>query len=259
MKNDNVKVVLLCGGKGTRLREETAFKPKSLVEIGGKPILWHIMKIYSHYGFNNFIICLGYKGDMIKEYFQNYSLYNSDTTMKVAKREIQFENHASEDWNVTLADTGEETNTGGRIKKIEKYIDTDYFLATYGDGVADINISKLIDYHLKNGKIATVTGLHPTSKYGILDIDDKGTVTYFKEKPILKEWVSGGFFVFNKKLFKYYLSENCILERETFEQLVKDKELNVYKHEGFWGSMDTYKDLEYLDDVWQKEKKWKMW
>ncbi len=258
MKGDNVKVVLLCGGKGTRLREETAFKPKCLVEIGGKPILWHIMKIYSHYGFKNFVICLGYKGDMIREYFQNYSLYSNDTTIRLAKKEVQFENHTSEDWNITLAETGEETNTGGRINKIEKYIDTDYFLATYGDGVADINILKLIQYHIENNKIATLTGLHPTSKYGILDIDDKGTVTYFREKPTLKEWVSGGFFVFNKKIFNY-LSEDCILERQPFENLVKDKEMNVYKHEGFWGSMDTYKDLEYLNEVWQKEKKWKIW
>lgn len=258
MKTKNVKVVLLCGGKGMRLREETAVRPKSLVEIGGKPILWHIMKIYSHYGFNDFVICLGYKGDMIRDYFQNYCLYNNDATIKVTTHDVQFENQKSEDWNVTLAETGEETNTGGRIKKIEKYIDSDYFLATYGDGVADLDITKLINYHLENHKIATLTGLHPISKYGILEIDSKGTVTYFKEKPALKEWVSGGFFVFNKKIFSY-LSENCVLEREPFEQLVKDKELNVYKHEGFWGSMDTYKDLEYLNDVWQKEKKWKMW
>ena len=258
MKIEDVKVVILCGGKGTRLREETIFKPKSLVEIGGKPILWHIMKIYSHYGFNNFVICLGYKGDMIREYFQNYSLYNNDTTIKIKKREIKFENNISEDWSVTLAETGEETNTGGRIKRIERFIDTDFFLATYGDGVADISIPNLIKFHLKNKKIATLTGLHPTSKYGILKIDSQGIVTYFKEKPILKEWVSGGFFVFNKKIFNY-LDENCILEREPFEKLVKDKELHVYKHEGFWGSMDTYKDVEYLNEIWAKEKKWKLW
>jgi glucose-1-phosphate cytidylyltransferase len=257
MKN-NIKVVILAGGKGTRLREETAYKPKCLVEIGGKPILWHIMKIYSFFGFNNFVICLGYKGNMVRDYFQNYCLYNNDTTIKVAEKEIQFENHVSEKWNVTLAETGEETNTGGRIKKIEKYVDTDYFLATYGDGVADINISKLISFHIENHKIATLTGLHPTSRFGILEIDDNGTVTYFKEKPTLKEWVSGGFFVFNKKIFNF-LDENCILEREPFEELVKEKQLNVYKHEGFWGSMDTYKDVEYLNEIWQKQKRWKLW
>lgn len=255
---EDIKVVILCGGKGTRLREETAFKPKPLVEIGGKPILWHIMKIYSHYGFKNFVLCLGYKGDMIREYFKNYSFYNNDITIKIKKEEIILENNVTEDWSVTLAETGGETNTGGRIKKIERFIDTDFFLATYGDGVADISISNLIKSHIKAKKIATLSGLHPSSKYGILKIDRKGTVTYFREKPVLKEWVSGGFFVFNKQLFDY-LNDNSILEREPFERLVREKELHVYNHNGFWGSMDTYKDMEYLNELWEKEKKWKVW
>ena len=258
MNNEEAKVVILCGGKGTRLREETIFKPKPLVEIGGKPILWHIMKTYSHFGYRNFILCLGYKGEMIKDYFLKYQNYNNDITIDINKNTINLETNNSENWIITLANTGIKTNTGGRIKKIEKYIDNDYFLATYGDGVADINIKKLVNYHKQYNKIATLTGLHPQSKYGILDIDKKGTVTYFKEKPTLKEWVSGGYFVFNKKIFDY-LKDNSILERNPFETLVKKHELNVYQHSGFWGSMDTYKDVEYLRTLWNNEKKWKVW
>jgi len=254
----NLKVVILAGGKGTRLREETAFMPKPLIEIGGKPILWHIMKIYSHFGYNDFIICLGYKGNKIKEYFLNYSKFISDFTLNLKSGNIKFHNKDIEDWNITFVNTGDETNTGGRIKLIEPYISENTFMATYGDGVANINITKLIDCHLKSNKIATLTGLHPLSKYGLLEIDEQGTVTYFKEKPPLKEWVSGGFFVFNKKIFDY-LDYNSVLEKEPFEKLVKDKELNVYRHDGFWGSMDTYKDVEYLNYLWEKEKKWKVW
>lgn len=253
-----MKVVILCGGKGTRLREETIFKPKPLVEIGGQPILWHIMKIYSHFGFKDFILCLGYKDHMIKEYFLNYDKYNYDFTLKLNKVEIEFHNKNTENWNITFANTGDETNTGGRIKRIEKYIEEDTFLATYGDGVADINLKELIDFHISKNQIATLTGFHPTSKYGILDINKEGTVTYFQEKPVMKDIVSGGFFVFNKKMFDY-LDENCILEREPLENLVKDKQLSVYQHNGFWGSMDTYKDVEFLREIWEKEKKWKIW
>ncbi|NHJ83815.1 MAG: glucose-1-phosphate cytidylyltransferase [Asgard group archaeon] len=253
-----MKVVILCGGKGTRLREETAFKPKPLVDIGGKPILWHIMKIYSHFGYNDFILCLGYKGSMIKEYFLNYDKFNFDFTLNLKKGELTFHNNNTEDWNITFAFTGDETNTGGRIKRIEKYIEEDTFLATYGDGVADININELIGFHNSKKLIATLTGFHPTSKYGILDIDQKGTVTYFQEKPVMKDIVSGGFFVFDRKMFDY-LDDNCILEREPLENLVKDKQLSVYIHKGFWGSMDTYKDVERLNNIWEKERLWKIW
>jgi len=253
-----MKVVILCGGKGTRLREETVFKPKPLVEIGGKPILWHIMKIYSYYGYNDFILCLGYKGYMIKEYFLNYDKFNYDFTLKLKKGEIEFHNNNTENWNITFAETGDVTNTGGRIKRIEKYIEEETFLATYGDGVADIDLKELVDFHFSKNLVATLTGFHPTSKYGILDIDKEGTVTYFREKPVMKDIVSGGFFVFNKKMFDY-LDKDCILEREPLENLVKDKQLSVYQHTGFWGSMDTYKDVERLNEMWEKEKKWKNW
>jgi len=258
MVNDKMKVVILCGGKGTRLREETVFKPKPLVDIGGKPILWHIMKIYSHFGFKDFILCLGYKGHMIKDYFVNYDKFNFDFTLNLGKGELEFHNKNSDNWNITFAETGENTQTGGRIKKIEKYIKEENFLATYGDGVADINLNKLINFHLSNNQIATLTGFHPTSKFGILDINNKGTVTYFQEKPVMKDIVSGGFFVFNKGMFDY-LDEECILEREPFENLVKDKQLSVYQHKGFWGSMDTYKDLESLREKWKDTKIWKIW
>jgi len=258
LKKKDIKVVILCGGKGTRLREETAFKPKPLVEIGNKPILWHIMKIYSHFGYKNFVLCLGYKGNMIKDYFLKYDFLNNDFTLELEKNNIIFHCKKQEDWNITFADTGENTNTGGRIKLIEKYINEDYFFATYGDGVADINIDKLVLSHLNSKKIATLTALHPVSKYGILEIDNSNTVTYFKEKPIVKDWVSGGFFVFNNQIFDY-LDTNSILEEDSFERLVEEKNLNVFKHDGFWGSMDTYKDVEYLRKLWNKEKKWKIW
>ncbi|MFX1252634.1 MAG: glucose-1-phosphate cytidylyltransferase [Promethearchaeota archaeon] len=258
MNTKNLKVVILCGGLGTRLREETTFKPKPLVEIGNKPILWHIMKIYSHFGYNDFILCLGYKGEMIRKYFLDYNSLVNDITINTRTREITFHNSDVDDWNVTLVDTGAMTNTGGRIKRVEKYIDEELFLATYGDGVADIDIDALVNFHLSHKKVATLTGLHPISKFGILELDKQGIVTYFKEKPPMKEWVSGGFFVFNRKMFDY-LDENSILEREPMVKLVVDQQLAVYQHPGFWGCMDTYKDVEHLRNIWIETKKWKIW
>lgn len=258
MKNQNAKVVILCGGMGTRLREETTFKPKPLVEIGGKPILWHIMKIYSHFGYNDFVLCLGYKGDMIKNYFLNFEKHENDFTLNMKTQEIDFHNGNSVDWRITFAETGDTTYTGGRIKRIEKYIEEDLFLATYGDGVADIDIAALLKHHKSKKKIATLTALHPRSKFGLLDIDKHNTVTYFKEKPIMKDWVSGGFFVFDKEFFNY-LDDNCILERDPMEKLVEKQQLSLFHHPGFWGSMDTYKDVEFLRDLWKKEQKWKVW
>ena len=258
MKNQNTKVVILCGGMGTRLREETTFKPKPLVEIGGKPILWHIMKIYSHFGYNDFVLCLGYKGDMIKNYFLNFEKHENDFTLNMKTQDIDFHNGNSVDWRITFAETGDTTFTGGRIKRIEKYIEEDLFLATYGDGVADIDISALLKHHKHKKKIATLTALHPRSKFGLLNIDNHNTVTYFKEKPIMKDWVSGGFFVFDKEFFNY-LDDNCILERDPMEKLVEKQQLTLFHHSGFWGSMDTYKDVEFLRDLWKKEQKWKVW
>ena len=233
-----MKVAILCGGKGERLREHTETIPKPLVEIGGKPILWHIMKIYSHYKFYSFILCLGYKGEKIKEYFNKGN---------------------KENWNIEFADTGLNTNTGGRVKKIEKYIKTDDFLVTYGDGVSDINIKELIEFHEKHGKIATMTCPMLRSNFGVLDIDENNMVINFKEKPFLNMWVNGGFFVFKRKIFDY-LDENSILEKEPMERLAKDRELVSFRHIGFWEGMDTYKDTRILNEMVEKGKaKWMVW
>jgi len=233
-----MKAVILAGGLGTRISEETSVKPKPMVEIGGRPILWHIMKIYSHYGFNDFILCLGYKGEKIKEYFSREN---------------------KEKWRIEFVDTGLDTNTGGRIKKIEKYIETDYFLVTYGDGLSDINIKKLVEYHKKHGKIATMTCTNLRSNFGIVEIDDDNVVVGFKEKPFINMWINVGFFVFNKKIFNY-LEENSVLEGTPMEQLVKGGELIALKYGGFWEGMDTYKDTRRLNDAFNKGKaKWIMW
>ena len=258
------KVVILCGGIGTRLKEETEFRPKPLVRIGNMPILWHIMKIYSHFGFNDFILCLGYKGELIKEYFINNEWMNSDFILNLRDKSIKLVgNNKPLDWNVTFVDTGLETETGARIKKIEKYIDGDFFLATYGDGVGNIDINRLIEFHKKNGKTATLTGLKPVSKYGILNLDKKNNelIIDFEEKPVMEEWISGGFFVFDKKIFDYLTEDvNCKLEREPFERLAKDKEFTVYKHDGFWACMDTFKEAEWLKKLWSSGKApWKVW
>lgn len=229
-----MKVVLLCGGMGTRLREQTEFMPKPLVEIGGMPILQHIMKIYSHYGHNEFVLCLGYKGDMIKEYFKN------------------------SDWNITFADTGLETNTGGRIKKIEKYVDGDTFMCTYGDGVSNIDLNKLLEQHEKMAKIATLTAIHPMSRFGIIETED-GLVKSFKEKPRLDGIINGGFFVFNKDVFDY-LDDNSVLEQEPLKNLSKDNQLAVYEHQDFWECMDTFKDAKELNQMWDSGNvPWRIW
>ena len=252
------KVVILCGGIGTRLKEETEFKPKPLVEIGGLPILWHIMKHYSHYGYNDFILCLGYKGEMIKEYFLNYESMKSDFTLNLGRKGRMVHTQTQEDWNITFAETGDETQTGGRIKKIEKYIDGEFFLVTYGDGVSDIDINKLVEFHKEKGKIGTITGVHPWSKYGTVHIDENNIITEFREKPILKDIINGGFFVFNRKIFDY-LTEDCMLEKEPFNKLASEKQLALFKYEGFWHCMDTYKDSLDLNKMWEKGAPWKTW
>jgi len=251
MAFDPKKVVILCGGKGTRMEHETEFRPKPLVPIGGKPILWHIMKIYAHYGYKDFVLCLGYKGDMVKRYFLDYECMTRDFTITLGtERECAFHNtHGEEDFTVTLADTGLETNTGGRIKRIEKYIEEDIFLASYGDGVANIDIAALLRFHQEMGKIATVTGVHPFSRFGVVQSDGQGLVTAFKEKPQVSGLVSGGFFVFNREVFDY-LDENSILEKEPFERLAADGQLAVYRHDGFWQCMDTRTDLRILNELW---------
>lgn len=258
-----MKVVILCGGLGTRLREETEFRPKPLVEIGGRPILWHIMKIYAHYGFKDFILCLGYKGELIKEYFLNYEAMNNDFSIHLGDRNsIKFHsNHLENDWNITLADTGKLAQTGKRIKRIEKYINGDNFMVTYGDGVGNINIKKLLQKHLASKKIATVTGVHSSGRFGELKLRDE-TVVEFAEKPMRNAgYINGGFFVFNRKIFKYLKNhDNCYLEREPMEKLVNDRQLSVYMHNGFWKCMDTQREMDILNSMYQKKNApWKVW
>jgi len=257
-----MKVVILCGGRGTRLKQETEVRPKPLVEIGGRPILWHIMKIYAYYGFSEFVLCLGYKGRMIKEYFLNYEMMASDLTLKLGSNDIKTHNQSRErDWIITFAETGEEAQTGARVKRVEKYIEDDLFMLTYGDAVANINIKNLLEFHKSHGKIGTITGVHPSSRFGELVIKGR-QVMQFTEKPQIKEgFINGGFFVFNKKFFNYLKdNDNCYLEREPLEKLALDEELMVYTHEGFWQCMDTYRELEILNNLWRSPKPpWKIW
>ena len=257
-----MKVVILCGGKGTRLREETEFRPKPMVKIGGKPILWHIMKLYAHHGFNQFILCLGYKGEAVKEYFYHYMLHNNDVTIKLGKnRKITIhENHEAEDWEITLVDTGENTLKGARIHKIMDYIDDD-FMVTYGDGVSNIDIRSLVDYHKKHGRIAPVTGVSPPSAFGQIHVKNLEVVE-FHEKPQIKEGIiNGGFFVFNRKIFNYLNGdETCDLEMGALEQLTGEQQLMVFRHEGGWACMDTYRDTIYLNQLWENGQAfWKVW
>jgi glucose-1-phosphate cytidylyltransferase len=260
MISNNVKVVILCGGLGTRLREETEYRPKPLVEIGGFPILWHIMKIYSQYGFNEFVLPLGYRGSMIKDYFVNFEWMSNDFTLRTRSRDKIFHYSKSlDDWTITFAETGAETNTGGRLRKIEKYINNDVFMTTYGDGVADINIQKLYEYHKSHNCIATLTAVHPMSFYGVLDIDGNDIVKGFREKPRLDGWINSGFFVFDRKIFEY-LGDNDVLEEEPLEKLSQEGQLSVYRHTGFWKSMDTYKDAKLLNKLWEQDSPpWKIW
>lgn len=249
-----MKVVILCGGKGTRMREETEFRPKPMVEIGGRPLLWHIMHIYSNYGFKDFIICLGYKGNMIKQYFLNYEAMNNDFTIQLGNRTgIQYHNnHKEADWNVTLVDTGADSQTGARVKKVKSYIDGNTFMLTYGDGLSNVNIKDLLEYHKSHGKIGTMTGVHPPSRFGELVLKEN-RVELFSEKPqAMKGLVNGGFFVFNKSFFDYLDNdESCILEKKPLEDLSAGGELMVYPHEGFWQCVDTYRELEMLNNMWK--------
>lgn len=257
-----IKVVILCGGRGTRLREETEVRPKPMVEIGGCPILWHIMKIYAHYGFTNFVLCLGYKGAMIKAYFLNYGAMHNDFTIRLgSSSRLHFHsNHLEERWTVTLADTGLNSMTGARIKRIEKYIDSDEFMVTYGDGVANINIQQLVNFHHQHGKIGTVTGVRPPSRFGEL-LTRGNSVVEFSEKPLVSQgFINGGFFVFHRRFFDYLSADdNCYLEREPLERLAKDGELMMYTHTGYWQCMDTYRDYELLEEAWRTTPPWKVW
>jgi glucose-1-phosphate cytidylyltransferase len=263
MKNENIPVVILAGGFGTRLREQTEFMPKPMLPVGGKPVLWHIMKIYSNYGFRRFIICLGYKGETIKDFFYNYKMRTQDFTINLSGPErIKFHSlHKEEDWEVTLADTGIRAMTGARINKIERYIDTDLFLMTYGDGVSDVRIDKVVDFHLSHHKAATVTGVKPPSRFGEL-IVDKNCVIEFSEKPqVGTGLINGGFFVFNRGVFEFLSSDDdCMFEKEPMENLAKTGNLMVYQHDGFWQCMDTLRDMNYLNELWESgSPPWQVW
>ncbi len=244
-----MKVVILCGGQGTRLKEETEYKPKPLVQVGDMPILWHIMKIYSNYGYKEFILCLGYKGQMIKEFFMNYEWVNNDMTLDLKKgREwITHVRYEIPDWKITFVDTGSNSMTGSRIAQIKDYLDEDEdFFLTYGDGLSDQNIGELLKFHKKSGKIGTLTMISPPSRFGVLKYDDENRVYSFREKPRLDGFINGGFCVFNKKIFKYISKDpSCVFEQQPLKSLAKDGELMGFKHQGFWFAMDTYKD--YLD------------
>ncbi len=259
----NIPVVILAGGFGTRLREQTEFIPKPMVPIGTKPILLHIMKIYAHYGFKRFIVCLGFKGGVIKDYFLNYKVRNSDFTITLGNHgAINIHNSFDEeDWTVTLSDTGLRTMTGARIKRIEKFIDTDYFLLTYGDGVADIELNKLVEFHRSHGKTATVTGVRPPSRFGELIIEGNHVVEFGEKPQVGSSTINGGFFDFNRGVFRYISEdENCTLEKEPLERLAKDGELMSYEHPGFWQCMDTVRDMNLLNEYWKSgNAPWKRW
>ncbi|HUR65188.1 MAG TPA: glucose-1-phosphate cytidylyltransferase [Chitinophagaceae bacterium] len=258
-----MKVVIFAGGLGTRISEETDIRPKPMVEIGGKPILWHIMKIYSHYGFNEFIICLGYKGYVIKEYFMNYFIHNSDITVDLAGNKMEIHGSRAESFKVTLVETGTNTKTAGRLQQVKKYIGNEDFLLTYGDGVSDVDITELVAFHKKHNKIATVTAVQPDARFGGMDIAADGMVNEFREKS--KEdaqWVNGGFFVLKPDVFKYLDKDmtSVMWEDEPLEQLTADKQMLAYKHKGFWKCMDALRDKIELNELWDAGKApWKTW
>lgn len=259
-----MKVVILCGGQGTRLREETEVRPKPMVEIGSRPILWHIMKLYAHHGLNDFVLCLGYKGHIIKDFFLNYKARMTDFTVHLGNRApVEFHSvHPEENWNVTLAETGETAMTGARVRRIKQYIDYSPFCLTYGDGLGDVNIAELLRFHRSHGKLGTVTGVRPQGRFGELRVD-RERVASFAEKPQVTEgFINGGFFVFESEFIDRYLNDNddLVLEREPLQRLASDGELMVYEHDGFWQPMDTYREWKLLEDYWNAGRApWKIW
>jgi glucose-1-phosphate cytidylyltransferase len=258
-----MKVVILCGGQGTRLREETEFRPKPLVEVGGRPILLHIMKHYAHHGFDDFVLCLGYKGHMIKEHFLNYEAMNNDVTLTLGAN-ATIEHHGAHNeagFRVTLADTGLDTMTGKRIKVVQKYVDGDTFMVTYGDGLSDVDLTALLAFHRQHGKLATVTTVKPISRFGVLDLAPSGLVKGFDEKPQIDGWINVGFFVFEREVFDCISDDpNCTLEQEPLQKLAREGQLVAYRHPGFFFAMDTYRELKHLNTLWDSgAAPWKVW
>ncbi|SDG70031.1 glucose-1-phosphate cytidylyltransferase [Mucilaginibacter sp. P25] len=256
-----MKVVLLAGGLGTRLSEETVLRPKPMVEIGGMPILWHIMKIYSSHGFNDFVICLGYKGYVIKEYFANYFLHKSDVTIDLKDNSIKVHDTQAEPWTITLVDTGNESMTGGRIKRIKPHVGNEPFMLTYGDGVSNVNITELVKYHKEKGKLCTVTSVQPSGRFGAINLNEDNSVHSFMEKPKGDgAWINGGFFVCEPGVFDFIEGDSTIWEREPMEEIAKAGEMVAFNHDGFWKPMDTLRDKQELEEDWSQHKaKWKIW
>ena len=255
-----MKAVILAGGFGTRISEESHLRPKPMIDIGGKPILWHIMKIYSHYGINDFVICLGYKGYMIKEYFANYFLHMSDVTFDMSSNQMHVHHKSAEPWKVTLVNTGESSMTGGRLRRVREYLDDSDFCFTYGDGVADVDIGKLVEFHHAHGKLATVTAIQPPGRYGALAMDGS-SVLGFQEKPKGDGgWINGGFFVLSPKVLDYIDSDDTTWEQEPLIALASEGQLQAYQHEGFWQAMDTLREKNLLEELWHsKTAPWKVW
>jgi len=249
-----MKAIILCGGLGTRLREETEYRPKPMVEIGGRPILWHILKYYARFDVRDFVLCLGYKGQMIKEYFLNYEAMNSDFTISLGRLSaISYHaEHAEQDFRVTLADTGANTMTGGRLARVRRHAGKERVLVTYGDGLTDLDLDAALRFHEAHGRLATVTTVRPSSRYGVLDVNDSGTVEAFAEKPTLNGWVSAGYFIFEPEVFDLLdTAESCILEREPLERLAAEGELMAYRHDGFFFAMDTFREYQQLNEIWE--------
>lgn len=255
-----MKVLLLAGGFGTRLSEETDIRPKPMAEIGGKPIIWHIMKGYSHYGFNEFVVLLGYKGYYIKEYFGNYFLHQSDVTIDLSTNNIEVHNNASEPWKVTLLETGQDTMTGGRIKRAKDFIGNEPFLLTYGDGVSDVDLSELIRFHKKHGKLITMTAVQPEGRFGALETDGIRVESFLEKPKGDGSWINGGFFVCQPEVLDYIKDDKTVFEQEPLQQLAKDGQLFNYRHSGFWKCMDTLRDKKVLNEMWENgQSKWKTW
>ncbi|MFN5466304.1 MAG: glucose-1-phosphate cytidylyltransferase [Cyanobacteriota bacterium] len=256
-----MKAVILAGGLGTRISEETGTRPKPMVEVGGKPILWHILKLYGAYNIHDFIICCGYKGYVIKEYFANYFLHSSDVTIDMSENSMAVHQRNAEPWKVTLVDTGETTLTGGRLARVQEYVGTETFSLTYGDGVSDVNIRELIDFHAKGGKLATVTAVQPPGRFGLLDLDGESEVKGFQEKPEGDGgWINGGFFILEPGVFSYLHGDETVWEQTPLKELASSGQLQAYKHQGFWQPMDTLRDRQLLEDLWRAGRApWKVW
>lgn len=257
-----MKVAILCGGLGTRLREETEYRPKPMVDVGGRPILWHIMKIFAAHGLRDFVMLLGYKGDTIKDYFLNYEAMNNDFTVSLGQlHQIAYHGaHREQDFRVTLADTGPDSQTGGRVRRAARYLADGRFMVTYGDGLTDIDVKKVLAFHQSHGKLATVSAVRPVSRFGVLDLDATGRVERFAEKPQADGWINAGYFVFEPQVLDYLTGDDCVLEREPLERLAADGQLMAYRHDGFFFAMDTYREYKALNDLWATGRApWKVW